>query len=57
VPSSKFKRKIENSDGLEALLAKEKRQKLNEASGHPSIGAPKKTTKEPQLQRKAVPMR
>jgi hypothetical protein len=50
VPSSKLKRKIENSDGLEALLVKEMRQKLNEASGHPSIGAPKKTTKKPQLQ-------
>jgi hypothetical protein len=55
VPSSKLKRKIENSDGLEAPLVKEKRQKLNEASGHPSIGAPKKTTKKPQLQQEGSP--
>jgi hypothetical protein len=55
VPSSKFKRKIENGDGSEALLVKEKRQKLNEASGHPSTGAPKKTTKKPQLQQEGSP--
>jgi len=55
VPSSKLKRKIENSDGLEALLVKETRHKLNDASGHPSIGAPKKTTKKPQLQQEGSP--